>query len=202
MIIMAGMKKAALAFLLVVPLSVLSGFLLVAKVKDKPDFHDIRVNPVADYVGLINADNEAVVDLARTFGSYEEAYHFVHNKIRFVPYVPPGPVDKTLEHGVGSCLGKAALLSSLYRAMGMPSGDIRMVMGIVMTPQGPADHVWLDLEHEGRCLQQDPSGMLGRFAFDEFPGTSYVDSYVMKESFAFNDTGFAVVSQLNRLRAR
>jgi len=194
------MKKTLLLFLLAVPLSVVSGYYLSDLLRDEPDFHDLRINPVADYVGLIDVDHPTIIDLARQFDSYEEAYHFVSNEIRFVPFVPPGPVDKTLEHGVGSCLGKAALLSSLYRAMGMPSENVRMVMGIVMTPQGLSDHVWLDLEHEGRCLQQDPSGMLGRFAFDEFPGTRYAESYVMKESFAFNDTGFAVVSQLNLLR--
>jgi len=69
-----------------------------------------------------------------------------------------------------------------------------------MTPQGPADHVWLDLEHQGRCLQQDPSGMLGRFDFHAFPENRYVENYVLKESFAFNEEGFAVVSQLNRFR--
>ncbi len=44
--------------------------------------------------------------------------------------------------------------------------------------------------------------MLGRFAFDAFTGTAYVDNYVKKETFAFNDGGFALLSQLNRFRNR
>lgn len=164
-------------------------------------FADMRVNPTQDYVELIDPVHPEIVKLARQLDNFQAAYRFVNEEIRFAPFVPPGPVDKTLSFRTGSCLGKAALLASLYRAMGMPSEDVRLVMGLVMTPDGPADHVWLDLEHQGTCLQQDPSGMLGRFAFHEFPGNRYVDSYVMKESFCFNDSDFAVVSQLNRYRA-
>jgi hypothetical protein len=165
-----------------------------------PAFHDMRINPTVDYVGLIDVDHPEIIKLAKQFRTYEDAYRFVNEEIRFAPFVPPGPVEKTLEYRTGSCLGKAALLGSLYRAMGLPGGDIRLVMGLVMTPDGPADHVWLDLEHEGRCLQQDPSGMLGNFGFNDFPDNRYVDAYVMKETFCFNDSDFAVVSQLNRFR--
>jgi hypothetical protein len=42
--------------------------------------------------------------------------------------------------------------------------------------------------------------MLGHFSFSEFPGTRYSATYVMKENFCFNETSFAVVSQLNRMR--
>ena len=200
------MKRRTLLSLLLLPLALAAGFLFGRQhptadaANATPVFHDLRVNPVADYVGLVDPDDPEILRLARRFESPEEAYRFVHDEIRFAPFVPSGPVAETLRHGVGSCLGKAALLSSIYRAMGMPAANVRLIMGIVMTPQGPADHVWLDLEHAGRCLQQDPSGMLGRFAFDAFPGNRYVDTYVVKESFAFNDTGFAVVSQLNRFR--
>jgi transglutaminase-like putative cysteine protease len=105
-----------------------------------------------------------------------------------------------LAYRTGSCLGKSALLASIYRAMGMPSEDVRLVMGMVITPQGLAEHVWLDLELQGQCLQQDPSGMLGQFDPGEFPGNRYVETYVMKETFCFNDRDFAVVSQLNRFK--
>ena len=165
-----------------------------------PAFHDMRINPTVDYVGLIDVDHPEIIKLAKQFRTYEDAYRFVNEEIRFAPFVPPGPVEKTLEFRTGSCLGKAALLGSLYRAMGLPGNDIRLVMGLVMTPEGPADHVWIDLEHQGRCLQQDPSGMLGSFGFNDFPGNRYVDAYVMKETFCFNDSDFAVVSQLNRFR--
>lgn len=195
----------------VITLALLTGFILgqtdllpsgnvLAGSVPQPTFHDLRVNPASDFVELIDPRDPEIRKLASRFDSFEAAYNFVQNDIRFAPFVPPGPVSATLKYGVGSCLGKAALLASLYRAMGMPQEDLRLVMGIVITPQGESDHVWLDLENKGRCLQQDPSGMLGRFAFDAFPGTAYVDNYVMKETFAFNDGGFALVSQLNRFR--
>jgi len=199
------MKRLLLILCAVIPLSLAGGYLLRGVVSPvtpapAPEFHDLRVNPIGDYVALMQPEHPEIMRHAGRFASFEEAYRFVSDEIRFAPFVPPGPVHKTLEYGVGSCLGKAALLASLYRAMGMPAGNVRMVMGVVMTPQGPADHVWLDLEHQGRCLQQDPSGMLGRFDFHAFPENRYVENYVLKESFAFNEEGFAVVSQLNRFR--
>ena len=191
--------------------SILAGFLLGRKVPPpsvappiqqarQPAFHDMRINPTTDYVGLIDPDHPHIIQQARQFRSYEDAYRFVSEKINFAPFVPPGPVDKTLTYSTGSCLGKAALLCSFYRAMGMPADDVRLVMGLVMTPAGLADHVWIDLEHDGRDLQQDPSGFLGDFAYHEFPDNRYVDTYVIKEMFCFNDSDFAVVSQLNRFR--
>jgi len=181
-------------------LAALGGYRFGRQPQTAPAFHDIRITPPRDLVALIAPQNPSVRKIAEGFRSYDEAYAYVSDQIRFVPFAPPGPVDKTIAYGYGSCLGKAALLCSLYRAMGMPAEDARLVMGIVMTPQGPADHVWVDLEHGGRCLQQDPSGMLGRFAFDQFPDNRYVEYYVVKESCCFNENGFALVSQLNRLR--
>jgi transglutaminase-like putative cysteine protease len=165
-----------------------------------PVFHDLRVNPVSQYVELIDPHHPDIVALAEKFPTFDAAYRFISTEIAFAPYAPPGPVEKTLAYRTGSCLGKAALLASIYRAMGMPSEDVRLVMGMVITPQGLAEHVWLDLEDRGTCLQQDPSGMLGQFGYDEFPDNRYVEKFVMKEAFCFNDRDFAVVSQLNRFR--
>ena len=201
------MKKFICLLLPVIVCALAAGFLLGQAIPPADDtaayppaFHDLRTNPTYDYVGLIDPDHPEIVKKAREFRNYEEAYRFVSSEVQFVPFAPPGPVDKTLGYRAGSCLGKAALLGSLYRAMGMRSEEVRLIMGVVMTPQGPSDHVWLDLEHAGNCLQQDPSGMLGNFGFHEFPGNRYADTYVVKESFCFNDSDFAVVSQLNRFR--
>ena len=84
--------------------------------------------------------------------------------------------------------------------MGLPQENVRIVVGIVVTADGLSDHVWIDLEQAGKCLQQDPSGMLGRFGFYECPDNRYADRFVMKESFCFNDGQLAIVSQLNRSR--
>jgi len=195
------MKKSLCPLLLLALSGALAlGFHWGRQPQPMPSFHNLRVNSAQNYVSLIAPQSQAIRDLAANFGSYEEAYRFVNDQIVFAPFVPPGPVDKTLEYKTGSCLGKAVLLCSLYRALGMPARDVRIVMGIVMTPQGPADHVWIDLEYQGHCLQQDPSGMFGRFSFDAFPGNRYVENYVIKESFCFNEQGFALVSQLNRFR--
>jgi len=195
------MKKFILLLLLTVPFAMAAGYVLrPLGSPPEPVFHDLRVNPIHDYVKLIEPDAPAVLELVQHFNSLEEAYRFVRDEIKFAPYVPPGPVTETLRHGMGSCLGKAALLCSLYRAMGVPANDLRIVMGLVVVSGGTADHVWVDMEYQGRCLQQDPSGMLGRFDFAQFPDTSYVSSYVMKETVVFNESGFAVVSQLNRHR--
>jgi len=199
----APMKKTlALLSILVTAasFSLIAGYLLRAAYHPVPDFHDLRINPVQTYVELIDPDDPAVVELAGRFATFQEAYNFVSDEIAFAPFVPPGPVAETLNHGMGSCLGKAVLLCSLYRAMGLPVEDARVVMGLVVTAEGTADHVWIDMEYEGRCLQQDPSGMLGRFGFYDFPGTSYVQRFVMKETFCFNEAGLAIVSQLNRFR--
>lgn len=202
--------KRPLQFLLIsLPLAFAGGFFLdecldssQASISPAPSaFHDMRVNPVHQYVDLIDPHHPDIAALAEKFGSsYESAYRFVSQEIAFAPFAPPGPVEKTLEYRTGSCLGKAALLASIYRAMGMPSQNVRLVMGMVVTPQGLAEHAWLDLEHGGSCLQQDPSGMLGQFNFNQFPDNQYAETYVMKESFCFNDHEFAVVSQLNRHR--
>lgn len=164
-----------------------------------PQFHDIRINSTETFPALIEPNDPDIVKLAKQFSRYEEAYNYVSNEISFAPFVPSGPVAGTLKHKTGSCLGKAVLLASLYRAMGMPAKDVRIIMGIIVTDQGLADHVWLDLEVNGACLQQDPSGMIGRFAFAEFPARRYSETYAMKETFCFNESDFAVVSQRNNM---
>lgn len=163
-------------------------------------FHDIRTNSIDSYLDLVEPEDPDIVKLAKQFKSFEEAYRFVADEIKFVPYVPSGPVKETLRYGVGSCIGKAVLLCSIYRAMGLPQEEVRIVVGIVVTADGLSDHVWIDLEHDGKCWQQDPSGMLGRFGFYDFPDNKYADRFVMKESFCFNDGHLAIVSQLNRMR--
>ncbi len=165
-----------------------------------PNFGDMRVNYPDDYVRLIRPGAPTIVKLAKKFKTIKEAYKFVSEEIKFAPFAPSGPVWETLRHRMGSCLGKAALLTSIYRAMGVPAGDVRIVMGLIIMPQGPVDHVWVDMEYKGQSLQQDPSGMLGKFGFGKFPDNGFVDAYVMKEIYCFNDKEFALISQLNRMR--
>lgn len=194
------MQRLKCAFLIALAGFVVTGYSSAATSPQPPVFHDIRINPIESYVDLIEPNDPEIVKLAKQLSSYEEAYRFVSEEIKFVPYVPSGPVKETLRHRIGSCIGKAALLCSLYRAMGLPQAEVRIVVGIVVTADGMSDHVWIDMEKGGKCLQQDPSGLLGQFGFYDFPDNRYVDRFVMKESFCFNDGHLAIVSQLNRMR--
>jgi hypothetical protein len=83
-------------------------------------FLDFRTNPIDSYIDLIEPEDPDVAKLAKQFKSYEAAYRIVADEIKFVPFVPCGPVSATLKHGVGSCIGTAALLCSLNRATGLP----------------------------------------------------------------------------------
>lgn len=161
-------------------------------------YHDIRVNQIDEYVKLIDCGSKEIRELAASLKTMENAYNFVRDQIYFVPSAPPGPAVETLRHRRGSCLGKAVLLASIYRAMGVDHTHIRLIVGVVRTTNGDADHVWLDLEQESKCWQLDPSGLLGTFSFRAFPGKSYSEAYAEREFFCFNDAGFAVISQLNR----
>lgn len=194
------MKSANCIFIIYLTWLILTGSSWANTDSLEPVFHDMRVNSINSYVDLIEPEDPDIVKLAKQFKSYEEAYRFVSDEIKFVPYVPSGPVKGTLRYKTGSCIGKAVLLCSLYRAMGLPSEDVRIVVGLVAIEGGLTDHVWIDMEYNGKCLQQDPSGMLGRFSFHNFPGNSYVERFVVKENFCFNDNYLAIVSQLNRMR--
>lgn len=165
-----------------------------------PKFHDIRVNHVGDYTRLVEADHPAVTAMAEKLGNPEAAYYFVRDIIRFEPQRPAAAASRTLGDGAASCIGKAILLCSLYRAMGIPAENVRVVTGEVVSPEGNVDHAWVDMEFKGQCLQLDPTQLLGSFPFRAFPGASFSRAFIGREHFCFNDAGFAVVSQLNRFR--
>ncbi len=168
--------------------------------RTRPTFHDMRVNHIPDLVALVDPDAPAVRSLAEKLGTPEGAYAYVRDRIRYEPMVLCAPPREILRAGAGSCLGKAILLVSLYRAMGIPASDVRLIIGNIAMPDRLIDHVWIDMEYKGRCLQQDPSGLLGVFEFGQFPGMEFTRYFVQEENFCFNDKGFAVVSQLNRFR--
>jgi hypothetical protein len=165
-------------------------------------FHDMRVNHPRDYSGLVAPEDPAVTDLARRLGSLESAYRFVRDRIAFEPMRASGSPAETLQAGRASCLGKAALLVSLYRALGVPASAVRVVIGQVPFGGGTIEHAWVDLEYGDRCLQQDPTDLLGLHEFGSFPEQQFVQAFVSRELFCFNDEGFATVSQLNRMRRR
>jgi hypothetical protein len=194
------MKKAAvLAVLFAATLA--GGYLLGRGAKPPPPaFHDMRVNHVGDYTDLVEPDCKDVLKLAQCLGSPKEAYYFVRDRIAFRPEMQAGPPCETLRAKAGSCLGKAALLCSILRAQGQPAESVRVVVGHVNTPQGVAEHAWVEMEYGEACAQLDPTDFYGKFPFEEFTGAEYTHAFVWKEDFCFNDDGLALISQLNRFR--
>ncbi|MHB8836395.1 MAG: transglutaminase-like domain-containing protein [Candidatus Methylomirabilia bacterium] len=167
-----------------------------------PSFHDIRVIHPKDFSALVAPEATELIALAGRLGSLEAAYGFVRDRIVFEPSAPAGAPAQTLREGRASCLGKATLLTSLIRALGVPAGSVRVVTGQVALGNSLVDHAWVDLEYGSLCLQLDPTDLLGTHDFLAFPGQEYVRSFVSRELFCFNDEGFAAVSQLNRLRGQ
>lgn len=182
------------------------GFILGDQIGDaepgSPTFHDIRVILPEDFQTLVDPEAPELAALARQLGSLEAAYDFVRDRIAFEPSAPAGSPAQTLSLGRASCLGKAALLVSLFRALGVPAGSVRVVTGQVPLGGSLVDHAWVDLEYGSLCLQLDPTDLLGTHDFLRFPAQEYVRSFVSRELFCFNDQGFATVSQLNRLRGQ
>lgn len=160
-------------------------------------FHDLRVNHATDYVRMVEPRSPAIRSLAKTLGTPEKAFRYVRDEVRFAPMTPLSRAGEIVAQGRASCLGKAVLLCSLYRALGVPSHRVRVVVGELPTPGGVIDHAWVDVELGGRCLQQDTTLLLGDFQFGDFQGSAYTRYFIRRETFCFNDRGFAVVSQLN-----
>ncbi|HEY5996775.1 MAG TPA: transglutaminase-like domain-containing protein, partial [Candidatus Deferrimicrobiaceae bacterium] len=133
-------------------------------------FHDLRISHIRDFPPLVDPRHKTIRALASELKTPEAAYGFVRDRIRFAPASPDASAASVLRNGEGSCLGKAALLCSLYRAMGLPPTAVRIITGTIAVSDYMTDHAWVDLEYGQACFQQDPSGMLGVFDFAQFPG--------------------------------
>jgi hypothetical protein len=163
-------------------------------------FHDMLVNNPRDLSALITPNDRRIRALAESLNSYENAYLYVRDRIENDPSISALPAGDIVDAGRASCFGKAIVLCSLYRALGKPASDVRIVIGEADLPTGGFDHAWIELEHEGTCFQQDTTNILGKFAFAQFRGIKYVETFIRDEEFVLNDKRFAIVSQLNRLK--
>ena len=178
----------------------LAGYTLGGKDPPPVSFHDMIVNH-SDYLSsLVTPGDGRVKALARELKTPQNAYLYLRDSVAFDPSLPALPAGEIAAQKRASCLGKAILLTSLYLAMGMNSNEVRVVTGEVEAGQGILDHAWVELEHEGKCLQQDSTDLLGRFTFDQFQGMAYTNAFIRRESYAFNDKGFAVISRLNMMK--
>lgn len=191
-----------IAILLVsLALSFALGF-AVGGMKSSPplSFHDIIINDPLELSRLVTPKDKRIKALAEELKTAENAYKYVQEHIIDAAAEPALRAGEILTAGRGSCIGKAILLCSLYRAMGMPASAVRVVAGEVDIPGKIVDHAWLEIEYKGRCIQQDASDVLGSFKFDQFNKTAYTEVFIRDEEFVFNDKQFAIVSHLNKIK--
>lgn len=191
-------RIAAVALLLAVTFA--AGYSLGDKDPPSPSFHDMIVNHAGELTSLVTPGDRRVKALAQELKTPQNAYQYLRDAIAFDPSLPLEPAGAIAEQKRASCLGKAVLLSSIYLAMGMTSDEVRIVTGEVEAGQGILDHAWVEIEHRGECLQQDTTDLLGRFDYDQFKGMAYTNAFIKRESYAFNDRGFAVISRLNMMK--
>lgn len=178
-----------------------AGFFFGASMKPtESTFHDMIVNRPHELSSLITPDDKRVLELATELMTPENAFAYVRDRIGDDPSLSAQPAGEVLAEGRASCLGKAALLCSLYRSMGVPHENVRVVTGELAYPGRIIDHAWVEIEHKGNCFQQDASNFIGHFEFAEFPGESYTRSFVSEEGYTFNDVDFAVISRLNQMK--
>lgn len=163
-------------------------------------FHDMIVNDPRELPHLVTPDDKRIKQKAAELKTPENVYAFVRDKIINDAALPALPAGEMLNAGRASCMGKAILLCSLYRALGISSSEVRVIAGEVDIPGSIVDHAWLEMEYQGRCIQQDASNLLGTFGFDQFQEATYVEVFIRDEEFVFNDQQFGIVSQLNRMK--
>jgi len=189
-----------MALVLLLSMVFMSGYSLGSREPAPATFHEMIVSRPEEMSSLIDPADSRIESLASQLKIPRNAYDYVRNRIAFDPSLPAVSGGETLAEGRGSCLGKAVLLCSLYRAMGMQPADVRVVTGEVDAVGGAVDHAWVELEVEGGCLQQDTTDMLGRFTFDQFRGMAYTNAFIKREGYVFNDRSFAIVSRLNMMK--
>lgn len=185
---------------LVLSMTFVAGYTLGDKDPPPISFHDMIVNHTDGLSALVTPDDKRVKALAKELKTPQNAYLYLRDTIAFDPSLPVEPAGEIAEQKRASCLGKAVLLCSIYLAMGMESKQVRVVTGEVEAGQGILDHAWVEIEHEGQCLQQDSTDLLGRFSYDQFKGMAYTNAFIRRESYAFNNKGFAIVSRLNMMK--
>lgn len=164
-------------------------------------FHDMMVLHPYEFQTLVTPSDSRVKKLAAELKTPENAYHFVRDQIKDNPSMAASVPAEIIAQGQASCLGKAVLLCSLYRALGIPAKSVRVVTGEVSIPSGMFDHAWLEVEYNGLDYQQDATRILGTFDFARFRGDTYATAYIRDEEVVFNDANFAAVSQLNLMKS-
>lgn len=193
-------RKSKLLLATAIILAFCTGFVAAAiKKPAQGSFHDMIVNHPRELTTLITPRNAQIRSLAKELKTPENAFLYVRDRIANEPAMPAQPAGEILAGGKASCLGKAVLLASLYRAMKVPTSAVRVVTGEVES-NGVIDHAWVEMEVNGSCLQQDSTNLLGTFSFNQFHNMDYSRAFIRREGYVFNDKHFAVVSRHNLLK--
>lgn len=175
-------------------------FELFKKFKKELKFENVEIIAPDQYVDLVTPGNKEVIRIAERVQDPVKAYYYVRDFISFNPSMVTNKPEITINLREGNCLSKAVLLVSLYRALGIPESQVRIVIGELHNDKMPIQHAWVEVKYNGIWLQQDPTDLIGLFEFDQFKDRDYFSNFVRVENYCFNDTGFAVVSQRNRFR--
>lgn len=180
----------------------LGGWHLISERKNNSNqnFEGILTIKPDDYQYQINPDVPELKPLLNKIHTLPEAFYYVRDFIGFFPMVTDISIKTTLTNKYSSCLGKSILLASLYRALGIDKEDLRIVVGQIKIQNEIIDHSWVEVKINDIWYQQDTTDLLGKFEFNQFPNRTYSKIFCSRENFCFNETGFAVVSQLNLLK--
>ncbi len=193
------MKYKYIGFLFVLLFAVVL-FQFLKKPEKHLKFEDIHIIEPERYVELVTPSNNEVKRIADKVKEPVRAYYYVRDVIEFDPSIPVNTPENTIKLRKGNCLSKAVLLVSLYRALGIPEEHVRIIVGELLSKEITIEHAWVEVKYYGTWLQQDTTDLIGVFEFGQFKNRDYFNKFVRKENYCFNDTGFAVVSQRNRLR--
>ncbi len=191
--------KKFLISLFLLLLFLFAGWSTWKKEKNKGFEGIITIEPV-NYQNLITPESPQLKPLLSKITSLPEAYYYVRDFIEFFPMVSDTSIQNTIANRYTNCLGKSILLASLYRALGIEKDDVRIIIGQIKMKGEIIDHSWVEVKIDQTWYQQDTTDLLGKFEFNQFPNRTYSKIFCSRENFCFNETGFAVVSQLNLLQ--
>lgn len=143
----------------------------------------------------VEPNNSEIRKLAKSLGTHEKMYYFVRDKIGYSTKISANQASTVLTTKQASCIGKATLLCSLYRATGVPPDQVHVVMGGARYEGSTRGHTWVEIKTgSGQWLVLDPSPFLGTFMFDSWQKGDYYKTFEVKKIYAFNDAHASAAS--------
>lgn len=127
------------------------------------------------FQNYITPDDNAVIEAAKRYGCVENAYRAATNWVYVSEQTLNGVPDLWLSprefltgspeysrnpvpgEVAGDCEEQANTLVSIFRALGVPPEQVRVVLGYVNPDNEEKGHVWVELLSSGQWLALDPS---------------------------------------------